>query len=47
MTYKFIYSSNDRRLSILQPICLLESAHYCSLHIGGAVEDFATYMNVG
>ena len=42
-----IYISNDRKLSVLQPIRLLESAHYCSLHIGGAVENFTAYLNVG
>ena len=32
---------------IPQPVRLLESAHYSSLHIGGAIENFATYLNVG
>ena len=31
---------------IPQPVRLLESAHYSSLYIGCAVEDFATYLNV-
>ena len=31
---------------IPQPVRLLESAHYSSLHIGGSVENFATYLNV-
>lgn len=35
------------RLSVLQPIRLLESAHYCPLYIGGTVEDFTAYQNVG
>ena len=26
---------------------LLESAHDCPFHIGGAVEDFTAYLNIG
>ena len=33
--------------AIPQPIRFLESAHYCPLHIGGSIGDFATYLNVG
>ena len=32
---------------IPQPVRLLESTHYSSLHIGGTVEDFTAYLNIG